>query len=130
MFSRKIDKTLKPLLEQYSEAALAAMTKHGKIITITPGQVFFEEGKRGAEAAIIVEGTAKVTSGNETVGVLRAGELVGEAAMLSGEPRNASVQAATLLRLVVLDTRAFSMTLNKCEVFRAKVNSSLEERTA
>lgn len=130
MFSRKIDKALKPLLDHYSEDALASMSKHGKIITITPGQVFFEEGKSGTEAAVIIEGSAKVASGDKVIGVLRQGELVGETAMLSGEPRNASVQAVTLLKLVVLDPKAFSLTLNKCEAFRAKVNSSLEERAA
>ena len=130
MFSRKIDKSLKPLMNRYSEDALASMTKHGQIITITPGQVFFEEGKGGNEAAVIIEGTAKVTKGDQIIGVLREGELVGESAMLSGEPRNASVQAATLLKLVVLDPKAFSLTLNTCEAFRAVVNSSLEERAA
>ncbi len=131
MFSRrKIDKELKTLSEHYSEDALAAMTKYGEIIMIPPGKVFFEEGKGGNEAAVIIEGTAKVTAAGEMVGVLKEGALIGESAMLTGEPRTASVQAGTLVKLVVLDPRAFSLTLNRCDAFRAKVNTSLEDRAA
>ncbi len=131
MFSlRKIDKELKPLADFYSEDALAAMSKYGTIITIAPGQTFFEEGRTGAEAAVIIEGIAKVMAGGKTLATLTAGTLVGESAMLSGEPRNASAKAATLLRLVVLNPKAFSITLNACEHFRANVNATLEDRAA
>lgn len=130
MFLRKIDKVLKPLTEFYAEDAVVSMNKYGKVITLAPGQVFFEEGKGGAEAAVIIEGTAKVTSGGKTLSILRAGTLVGEAALLTGEPRNASVQAASLLKIVVLDREAFTQTMNRSSSFRAQVSSSMQDRAA
>jgi CRP/FNR family cyclic AMP-dependent transcriptional regulator len=65
-----------------------------------PGKIILRQGEAGEFVVLIVRGIAKVgivadTGKEMLVGIRGAGELIGEMAALSGEPRFASVAAAT-----------------------------------
>jgi CRP-like cAMP-binding protein len=51
---------------------------------------------------ILLDGTASVTRDGQRVATLTAGDVVGELAVLSGHPRNATVAAETELRILDL----------------------------
>jgi CRP/FNR family transcriptional regulator, cyclic AMP receptor protein len=68
-----------------------------------PGQVMMREGHPGTAVIIILDGLAKVTALSEhgkeiLLGFRGSGDLVGEMAVLSDQPRSATVTAATELR--------------------------------
>ena len=69
---------------------------------ITAGQTLFEKGDLGDCLYVIVDGEVRVHDGERTLNHLQAGDIFGEMAILSAEPRMASVSAvedALLLRL-------------------------------
>jgi CRP-like cAMP-binding protein len=51
---------------------------------------------------MLLDGTASVTRDGQPVATLTCGDFVGELAVLSGHPRNATVTAETELRVLVL----------------------------
>ncbi len=127
---RKVNKDLKPLSGLYSEEELATISKFGTIVDIAPGQALFEEGQLGAEVAIIVAGQAKITKGGVVRGHLHTGDVVGEASVLNRAPRAASVHAVTILRIAVLDVDAFAQALNNSQVFRQRIDETMQKRAA
>ena len=75
------------------------------------GQVLTRQGCVGREAFVVVSGTADVQVEGRTVGRLGPGDVIGELALLTGEPRNATVTALTDMELLVLDRSQFAELL-------------------
>ena len=76
-----------------------------------PDRTLVKEGAAGEELMIIVSGTARVTSGGEFVADVGPGDSIGEMALLTGEPRNASVTTTSPVELLHIDRRAFDPLL-------------------
>lgn len=81
-------------------------------IDIPAGRLLCEEGERAYEVIFIVDGIAKVERNGEQIALLGPGEVVGEMAMLDRGTRNATVTAATPMRIFVLDSREFAGVLD------------------
>jgi len=64
--------------------------------------VVAEERTPGGRFFLILDGEAKVTVGNRTRRVLRAGDYFGEISLIDGQPRSATIVAATPLRTLAL----------------------------
>jgi AAA family ATP:ADP antiporter len=71
------------------------------------GQLIFKKGDPGDSMYIIVEGRVRVFDGEHTIVQLGARDIFGELALLDPEPRFASVEALTEVRLFRLDREAF-----------------------
>ncbi len=67
-----------------------------------PGQVLVREGATGGSLFVVLSGTVAVTRGGRRIGELGEGSLLGEAAMLDGRPRTASVVVEQPARLLVV----------------------------
>jgi CRP-like cAMP-binding protein len=67
-----------------------------------PGQVLVREGATGGSLFVVLRGTVVVTRGGRRIGELGEGALLGEAAMLDGRPRTASVIVDQPARLLVV----------------------------
>ena len=77
-------------------------------VTLPAGTVLMREGRFGREVFVILSGEVEVRRDDEVIAVLGAGEVVGELAVLNPtQTRNATVVAATELRTLVLDPRAY-----------------------
>ena len=74
---------------------MAELEKIGHPIHRTMGQPFFLEGEPGDFALLIKKGHVKVTSGDPSriIDIRGPGAVVGELAVISGEPRMASIIA-------------------------------------
>jgi len=72
------------------------------------------EGDFSQDLTIIDEGTARVEHNGDVVAELGPGDLFGEAGLMSKELRNATVLAATDMRLITLD--AFDVNRLKSDV--------------
>lgn len=74
--------------------------------TYSPGTVLFREGEAGDSAFVIEEGeivVSRVISGREkAIGVAGEGDIVGEIALFSGNPRTASAMTHKELKAIVL----------------------------
>jgi CRP-like cAMP-binding protein len=75
------------------------------------GEYLFHEGDKGREAHIVVEGEVSIRKGTGTEEVeitrLGPGAILGEMALLDGEPRSASAVAAQPTRVTVLSEATF-----------------------
>ena len=72
------------------------------------GATLAKQGENGHEFMVIVEGTAHVEIGGQTVATLGPGEFFGEMALLDGGPRTATVVADTDLVAEVIGQREFA----------------------
>jgi CRP/FNR family transcriptional regulator, cyclic AMP receptor protein len=75
------------------------------------GAVLCREGDVGRECFIVRDGEATVTIDGEQIATIGPGGVVGELALLDGEPRVATVTAATDMRLLVLSRPEFNQVL-------------------
>jgi small-conductance mechanosensitive channel/CRP-like cAMP-binding protein len=100
-----------PLLAPLDDAALGRLAAHVRRHTFGRGEVVVHEQEAGDSFYVIERGAADVTlSGNglaQSVGQLQAGDFFGEMSLLAGEPRTATVRAASDLVVLVVDRAAF-----------------------
>lgn len=129
-FLRKIDKELNVLKNSYSDTELEAISKHGTIVDLAPGKVLFREGQAGSEVAIILSGHAKVSSAKTHVKVLGAGAVIGEASILTGEPRVDTVSSVTMLKVSVLDAAALLSVIELSPDFRSRIGVTMQADAA
>ena len=101
---------------------------------LAPGEVLFRQGTRGESFFIVVTGEVEVfqeEGGRERhIAVLGPGAFVGEMALLTGQPRVASVRARTPCRLVALDSEDFRSVLDRYPIIRADFERVMRARMA
>lgn len=103
-------------LDTVAEETLLALGERLEVVMLEPGQVLFERGDPGDSMYLVVDGVLDVViardDGDEwVIDQLAAGEILGEMALLSGQPRSAmvrAVQATELHRLSKYDFDALS----------------------
>jgi CRP-like cAMP-binding protein len=81
-------------------------------IAAQPGEILCEEGEPGDYFYTIVEGEAEVCKGGKVLSILHPGEIFGEMALLTGEPRSATVIARTPMELYALRKKDFGHVLS------------------
>nr|PNR30493.1 hypothetical protein PHYPA_026809 [Physcomitrium patens] len=79
------------------------------------GESIIVEGTPGDKFYLLVEGTAEAKTKNQTVMKYSKGDYFGELALLSKEPRAASVIAASACKVVSIDGESFKRLLGKVE---------------
>jgi transcriptional regulator with AAA-type ATPase domain/polyferredoxin len=97
---------------------LEAIAARAELLDCPAGVVMFHEGDAGDSLYIVVEGSISVFSTNEEGGEtilaeLGSGESFGEMALLTGEPRSASVRASRDARLLRLMKNDFDLLLEE-----------------
>jgi CRP-like cAMP-binding protein len=97
-----------PLFEGFDEDELLAVIHGLRLLTFGPGDVIVTEGQPGQSVFILASGTVKVfirsPEGHDVpVGTLGEGSFFGEMSTLSGQPRSATVTAASPCDLLELD---------------------------
>ncbi len=84
---------------------LRSSTSHWARRQLSSGEVLWRDGTKAEELAVVVKGELVIETWEKEVGRIRDGQLVGEgAAFCPGEPRTATVKAATDVELLVLST--------------------------
>lgn len=74
---------------------------------VQPKQVLCREGETGDYFYVIGIGEADVYKGKTWINRLRSGDIFGEMSLLTGEPRSATIIAATAMELYQLDQNNF-----------------------
>jgi CRP-like cAMP-binding protein len=97
-----------PLLAGCTAQELAIIDGLGAQIVVAPGRVLTREGTAGQECFVVLEGLAIAQCGARLLGTIGAGSVAGEMALLDDVARNATVVAASAMRLLVLDAREFA----------------------
>jgi CRP-like cAMP-binding protein len=93
--------------------------------TYPPGTRIIRQGDEGDEFFLMVEGEVAVSTAEQADGQpiarLGASEFFGEAALISGAPRNATVTSRSDVSTYVLDKKNFAAALKASETFREQL---------
>lgn len=112
----------------FNDAEIEALEGLSTTISLTAGTPLATQGHSGQEAMIVLSGIAAVTRDGENIAEVGAGDVIGELALLTNEPRNASLTAVTDVQVMVLNRREFSSLLDSCPSLNQRVRGLADAR--
>jgi monovalent cation:H+ antiporter, CPA1 family len=94
-----------------------------------PKELIVRKGEPGDSMFFIASGAVEVALPSSSI-PLRSGEVFGEMALLTGEPRQADVRALTYCRLLVLRKADFDRFMGENRSLRLKINQIAQTRAS
>ena len=119
-----------PLFSKLKKKELEEVAHIADELDLRKGKVMAEEGDRGREFFVLLEGEADVTKGDKSINTMREGDFFGEIALVTQMPRTASVTATTDVRVLVITDRDFGALLKHSPEVGRGVAEALAERVA
>jgi putative ABC transport system ATP-binding protein len=116
-FLRPID-----LFKALTPQQLSDVAEHVKKRHFASGETIVREGEPGEEFFVISDGEVDVIRADHEVARLRPGDFFGEVALISGEPRNATVVAEGEVDTYVLGKTDFETALASSRSFRDQLH--------
>lgn len=117
-----------PLFATCSKRDLQIIARHMQVLAVPTGTVLMREGDKGDAFYVVLEGRAVVEAAGRRVGILSAGDHVGELALLDPAPRSATVTAGTDMTVGVVDARTFAAILRDVPALTGKLLAALARR--
>jgi CRP/FNR family transcriptional regulator, cyclic AMP receptor protein len=99
------------LFRDLSRRNLARINRVSKVVYAHAGDVLMEQGGKGTEMIVVLEGRASVQRGTRTIAECGAGDCLGEMSLLDNEPRSATVTALEPMRLLTISSGDFKKLL-------------------
>ncbi len=96
--------------------------------SLPAGSVIFEAGDAGDEMYLIREGEVEIRTGERVLRTLGPGDLFGEMALISKQPRSATAVARTDCILLPVDERRFLFLVQQSPYFSLHVMETLAAR--
>ena len=119
-----------PLFSRCSRKELSEIASIADEIDLREGKQLTEEGARGREFFVLLEGTADVKRKRRKVGALGPGDFLGEIALVTRAPRTATVTTSSPTRALVVTEQNFRRLLESSPSVQIKVLEALAERLA
>ena len=119
-----------PLFARCSRAELKEIAMLADEIDLREGKEMTREGAPGREFFVLLEGTADVKKNSRRVNTLGPGDFFGEIALVSREPRTATVIATSPVRALVITDRSFRRLLDDAPQVQTKVMEAMAQRLA
>lgn len=104
------------------------LARAGEPLSVSAGEVIFEQGARGDKMYVINDGTVALKSGDTTVDTVQAPGLFGEMALIDDEPRALAAVADTDVEMVEIAARHFWVLVHETPYFAHLVMSVMAER--
>jgi CRP-like cAMP-binding protein len=117
-----------PLFSDLSEEDVQALATYADEVTVSESKHLVDEGGYAYDLFAIIEGTAQVIVGGETVAELGPGDFFGEAGVLEKQQRNATVVAKTRMRLVTLTGWDLRRMRRQLAPVMEKLEQAIEQR--
>jgi CRP/FNR family transcriptional regulator, cyclic AMP receptor protein len=102
-----------PLFSGFDEDELRRVEELSRIVEVPEGTLITRIGDAGDSFFVIIDGMAAVRTPVGTGSQLQPGDFFGEMSLLDGEPRSATIVAATDLRLLSVDRSHFWRLLDE-----------------
>ncbi|WP_029896247.1 cyclic nucleotide-binding domain-containing protein [Desulfohalovibrio reitneri] len=94
-----------PSLHNFENRYLKEILSLSKIRKYEPGETIIEEGQSDRWMYVVISGEVRVLKGGEELSRLRmAGDVFGEMGVIDGQPRSATIEAATHTTCLAMDT--------------------------
>ncbi len=116
-----------PVFRYLRSESLSYLLDHGDWVEWAPGDEPIVQGEPGDAFYAIASGQAEVIRDGEVIASVGSGAYVGEAALLTDAPRNATVRARTAVRAYRLDREGFEQVV--AEGLRDSGATYVAERT-
>lgn len=117
-----------PLFAACSPAQLRLLASNVTEHRFTAGAVLMQEGRRGHEFFVLLDGEVEVTVDGYEVATIRAGGFVGEMALLDEPSRSATVTARTDVHVLVCTQQEFAACLDIAPHVARELLSGVSER--
>jgi len=117
-----------PLFQSVSKKGLRQIVSAATEVDLPAGKQLVTQGEYGRELYVIRRGTADVTVGRRKVSELAPGDFFGELAFLHPAPRSATVTARTDMRVMVLDSRAMDVIVEREPVVAKRLMEAMAKR--
>ena len=117
------------LFQGLDEDALRAVAAAVLEESVEEGRVIVREGDFSQDLTIIDEGTASVVHDGQELTQLGPGEMFGEMGLLRKEQRNATVRAATDMRLIHLTKFDLNRLRGPAPQILERINEIVESRS-
>ena len=129
--NQKIDLIRKvPLFSRLSKTELKDLAMLADEIDLRDGKEMTRQGHPGREFFVLLEGTADVRKNGRKINTLGPGDFFGEIALVSREPRTATVTATSPVRTLVITDRSFRRLLDESPQVKTKVMEAMAKRLA
>lgn len=127
--NRKVDLLRSvPLFSGCSKKELEQISRIADELDFKPGKALIREGAVGREFFVLVDGTAEVQRGGETIDTAGPGDFFGEMALLTDQPRNASVVTSSNVDALIITGRNFRSLMEGNPLIALKVMRAVADR--
>jgi CRP-like cAMP-binding protein len=117
-----------PLFGGLSPREVGRIARLMREMEVPKGRRLVTAGEPGREMFLVVEGRALVTTQRGRAVRLGPGDFFGEISLIDGEPRSATVEATTPMRLLILGYREFWQLLDESLPMVRKIVRTLSRR--
>jgi CRP/FNR family cyclic AMP-dependent transcriptional regulator len=117
-----------PLFAGLGKKERREVARQGDEVEVEAGRHLVREGEFAYEFFAIEDGTAEVRRGKQLLAELGPGDFFGEMGLIGNVTRNASVIAATPLRVMVLTGSAFRHIERELPAVSKQIRKAIEER--
>ena len=92
------------------------------------GEAVFDQGDFGDKVYVVVKGQADVLRDGHSLATLKDGDIFGEMALISEQPRSAAVMAKTPLDVISISRDAFNKLVTHLPGVKSSMNELLQSR--
>ncbi|HEX3054663.1 MAG TPA: cyclic nucleotide-binding domain-containing protein [Gaiellaceae bacterium] len=117
-----------PLFSDCSRRELNEVAMIADEIYFPAGTALMKEGDAGKELVVVVDGTVEISRRGKRVPPKGDTSFFGEASLLTGTPRNATVTTTSPVRALVITARSFGRLLTDSPGIQRKILVSLASR--
>jgi CRP-like cAMP-binding protein len=117
-----------PIFAGLAAAELESVAARTREVQVAAGTEVVREGDQGTEFFVVTAGALQIRMGGRVVDVRRAGEFIGELALLFGAPRNATAVALEPTTLLVMKKDDFTALLTEQPDVESKVMAVVAQR--
>jgi CRP/FNR family transcriptional regulator, cyclic AMP receptor protein len=117
-----------PLFSHCTRKQMTAIARLADLVQVPAGTQLIAEGASGREFMVIVEGSGEVRRKGRKIDTLGPGDFIGELALISGGPRNATVLTTSDSSVLVVTAREFWTLLDEAPEIQRSVLKALGAR--
>ena len=117
-----------PLFSGFGDDELRRVADLSRIVELPAGAMITQIGEPGDSFFVIIDGTLSVRTPVGAASQLRPGDFFGEMSLLDGEPRSATIAAATDVRLLIVDRLHFWRLLEETPDLLRRILTILSRR--
>jgi CRP/FNR family transcriptional regulator, cyclic AMP receptor protein len=117
-----------PLFAGCSKKELEQISRIADELDFKAGKTLITQGTPGREFFVLVDGTAEIQRNGKKIDTAGPGEFFGEMALLTDQPRNASVVTTSDVDALIITARNFRSLLESNPLIALKVMRAVADR--